>query len=545
MSNTNKPPEKLYRYPGVTPFSTDQAQLFFGRQQECADLYRLMRREQLVVLLGKSGYGKSSLINAGIIPLCQKEQEFSPIVIRFGAWTEHMPLSPLEKAKSCISENYSALTFLERLLPGDNSLWHRSKARQLNGGGRPMLIFDQFEELFSYPEEAVNAFKVELVELLNTGIPLRFRRKAEAFENISEEEEEQLEAQPEAHIVFVIRSDRLHLLDRLKDYLPEILRHSFEIKALLPKDARDAIQLPARAEGNFVTPSFEFSEAALVKLEDYLKDPLDGRIEGLLIQMLCEFYERQIVYKQGIRILDIAEIGDPEQAVATYYEEKIKDLPPPLQLHARKLIEEGLISENEGLRLSLHENSILHEFGVDKNLLNMLIDNRLLRSEPFLRGGYTYELSHDRLVTPVLQARNLRRKEEQRKAEEWKDIERQLQLDAVRRKALEEHKLRKRAERNEKRVKYFLGGVALLLLIAIGLATRVYQLNKEAVSSLEAVYDSEITRYGQEINLAERTIIDLEHYDAEEDVIQVESLKIKGFRRVIDSLQRKKENLKK
>ena len=73
-------------------------------------------------------------------------------------------------------------------------------------------------------------------------------------------------------------------------------------------------------------------------------------------------------------------------------------LPEKDQLPARRLIEEGLVAEGEAMRLSLHESYIVQEFGVSEQLLGTLVESRLLRSEPFLRGGYTYEVSHDRLV---------------------------------------------------------------------------------------------------------------------------------------------------
>ncbi|HFA49352.1 MAG TPA: hypothetical protein ENJ95_10080, partial [Bacteroidetes bacterium] len=88
-----------YRYPGVQPFTTGQANVFFGREHDTSELYRMLRREPLVVLYGKSGLGKSSLINAGIIPECRKTGEFAPITIRFGAWTEGTVDTPLGIAK--------------------------------------------------------------------------------------------------------------------------------------------------------------------------------------------------------------------------------------------------------------------------------------------------------------------------------------------------------------------------------------------------------------------------------------------------------------
>jgi len=78
---------KRYRYPGVKPFSENESDIFFGREADVEQLHNLVLLEKLVVLFGKSGYGKSSLINAGLIPLLndpnQPEQfRYLPISVR-------------------------------------------------------------------------------------------------------------------------------------------------------------------------------------------------------------------------------------------------------------------------------------------------------------------------------------------------------------------------------------------------------------------------------------------------------------------------------
>ncbi|MDZ7868605.1 MAG: hypothetical protein U5L02_05260 [Rheinheimera sp.] len=75
------------------------------------------------------------------------------------------------------------------------------------------------------------------------------------------------------------------------------------------------------------------------------------------------------------------------QVVKKYYEEKIDGLLPwrgcpPTPPHRGRPRERG-----RGHAPSLHERYILSEYGVDKQLLEQLVDSRLLRSEPFLRGA--------------------------------------------------------------------------------------------------------------------------------------------------------------
>ena len=65
---------KIYRYPGVKPFSEDERHVFYGRSADTKKLYQFINLEKLVLLYGKSGLGKSSLLNAGVLPLFNEEE---------------------------------------------------------------------------------------------------------------------------------------------------------------------------------------------------------------------------------------------------------------------------------------------------------------------------------------------------------------------------------------------------------------------------------------------------------------------------------------
>src|SRR5690606_14425097 len=109
--------------------------------------------EPVVVLYGKSGLGKSSLLNAGIVPACHADGIWTPFVIRFGAWTETRQETPLHAIKTALTSSFDAGRFPHWWLPGDDSLWSYAKRRQLSGHRSSLLIFDQFEEIFSYPDQ--------------------------------------------------------------------------------------------------------------------------------------------------------------------------------------------------------------------------------------------------------------------------------------------------------------------------------------------------------------------------------------------------------
>jgi Leucine rich repeat len=408
-----------YRYPGTQPFSTGQQHLFFGREEDIVRVHRMVKTQPLVLLYSKSGLGKSSLLNAGIIPEVQQEGNYTPLVIRFNAWMDGKRETPAEIALMQLSPEGSQTTFLDTLLQDERSLWHELKEAQIASGGRKryLLIFDQFEELFSYPAEQIDALKTQLAEALYTKIPQRYRnilekQLEEGNCKLSDTEFDQLEEQPEVRVLLSIRSDRMHLMERLSDALPDILSHCYELHALSALGAEAAISAPAKMEGDFSTPAFAYAPDALKEIIAFLDDA-EGRIETVQLQILCRNFEER-ARQENIRQFNLSNLGDLRLVIDQFYNRQLAALgDESAQQPARRLIEEGLIVPEDKQRLTLHEAQIASLFKVSPEHLALLVDSGLLRAEMAPRGGYNYELSHDTLVDPALSARAIRKKQEE------------------------------------------------------------------------------------------------------------------------------------
>ena len=63
-------------YVGPRPFQPDDRGRFFGRTGEINQLVPLLYAHRLTVLYAESGAGKTSLLNAGVIPVLQAEEGF-------------------------------------------------------------------------------------------------------------------------------------------------------------------------------------------------------------------------------------------------------------------------------------------------------------------------------------------------------------------------------------------------------------------------------------------------------------------------------------
>jgi ABC-type sugar transport system ATPase subunit len=55
-------------FPGLRPFKTDEAYLFFGREGQIDEVLGKMEKHRFVSILGTSGSGKSSFMYCGLIP---------------------------------------------------------------------------------------------------------------------------------------------------------------------------------------------------------------------------------------------------------------------------------------------------------------------------------------------------------------------------------------------------------------------------------------------------------------------------------------------
>jgi hypothetical protein len=69
-------------FKGPESFTGSDRNAFYGRNKEITDLIQLIDQYTLTLLYSKSGVGKTSMINAGLIPLLEKYRNYLPVYIR-------------------------------------------------------------------------------------------------------------------------------------------------------------------------------------------------------------------------------------------------------------------------------------------------------------------------------------------------------------------------------------------------------------------------------------------------------------------------------
>lgn len=156
---------------GLSSFDEDTAHLFFGRDNEVAELLSLLQKGNFLALIGSSGSGKSSLLRAGLAPALRRGRLFDSIGGLSG-WntiiTRPTDEPTRELAYNIASINYNcpppermAITEIALRL-FDNSNTHALVdiiSSFTNKKTKTIIMVDQFEELFTHCPGPENASK--------------------------------------------------------------------------------------------------------------------------------------------------------------------------------------------------------------------------------------------------------------------------------------------------------------------------------------------------------------------------------------------------
>jgi formylglycine-generating enzyme required for sulfatase activity len=452
----------MKRYPGIRPFRTDEQALFFGRNADIARLYRLIDLEQVVILYGKSGSGKSSLLSAGIFPHLQSEGHRRYWEVRLGPYKPEESVPPSEALRQTLMHGLKSKgkSPLEKASP---SLWLALKYCQTQESQHFLLVFDQFEEIFTYPEEQVLEFKKQLAEALYSKVPRRYA-EALASAGLPDEEEDRWYRPFDLKVVFSIRSDRMSLLNALKDYLPNLLQNGYELESLTEHDAVDAVCQPAALKnGQFDTPPFSYAPETLEAIFKALQDER-GLIETNALQIVCRYIEDNIVGRGDHQVIHPGYLGDIKSIFRAFYERTILSLPQEEQTPARRLVEDFLIKD--GGRIPYASQALLILPDITQSILDQLASTSLLRVERDEQGRMLYEVGHDTLIAPITEVAEARHAEEEK-----------LRL---RQEAEIQRREKEKAERARRQARRVALGAIILSLFALGASGIAWMKTQEA-----------------------------------------------------------------
>ena len=460
---------------GLKSYEEYHQSIFGGRNMEVSKLIKLIDKNTLTVVFGKSGIGKTSLLKAGLLPKLRRNF-YLPIYVRVNFLSLDTPLDQIknEIEHQVLERDGKAIRF-EGL-----SLWeYFHQVTIMDGMLQPVLILDQFEELFTLGKpksKQVNELIRELGDLAENRVPRDVQeRNRKSQKTVSSEY-----AESNYKVMLSLREDYLPNLESMKKYMPSIKDSRFRVMQMNGEQAIQAIVKSGRGiidESTAITLIKKIPKPVSDGLE-HLEGNGDwkkAKVEPFLVSLVCyELNETRL--SQGVpKITDRhVEGGDIKNAIFTHYDNSVvKKFDESLCV----AIEELLVTA-EGYRRLCIKSDFIEKFSIEQEAVDALVDTRIIRQET--RSGVEYiELIHDVLAPLIKDRRDARRFKEN------KDRER-----AELRKELEE---RSEKARQAKKwlVIYRLAGIILLLAVVLsvffGLKARVSEkAAEEAKKQLEA-----------------------------------------------------------
>jgi hypothetical protein len=437
---------------GLFSYSEETLAYFHGRDEETAELARRVQRKLLTVLFGQSGLGKTSLLRAGIVPRLRVEG-YCPIYVRIDYAPDSPP--PSEQIKQAIFRATAAAGYWTR--PGSaiegESLWefmhHRGDLlRDVDGHTLiPLLIFDQFEEIFTLAQ-ADDAGRMRAKQFLDDLADLVENRPPAALDARIEEDDSAAEdfdfARADYRVLIALREDYLAHLESVKGSMPSITQNRMRLARMNGAQALSAVVKPG---GRLV--SQEVAES-IVRFIAGGSELANAEVEPALLSLVCRELNTVRLAQGRAEISADLLAGSRDTILSEFYERALADQPEGV----RRVIEDDLLTDS-GYRESLAEERLIKALaaaGAAPDSLARLVDRRLLRIEERL-DMRRVELTHDVLAGVVLASRNLRQEREARDAA-------QRQLAAQREREAATHRALLRAR--------MVAGVCAVLMLVAG-----------------------------------------------------------------------------
>lgn len=393
-------PESPYR--GIEPFRFIDQQIFAARDDETWALLSNIMIYRGVLLYGDSGTGKSSLINAGLIPKALKEN-LIPNLLRVQPRRrkeiklERIPIEADGRPPylpSTFTEENEAST-LEFSI---GEIYRRLRRLKSSGIGeaRPLLIFDQFEEFVTLFEEASRGGVTEKARVAQKEAPEAHRLILKALTRLIYDDRLPIK------ILFVFREDYLAKLNILFENCPNLLDQYSRL--VMPR--AEVLQQIIRAPFENKELRDEFSRrqpgqkgAELTKLADKIAAELTNRGDSAVnlseLQIVCrklwESTNPTLLFKEK----------SIQELIEEYWAEALNKFPGELQAPAIALLGHMITSSNT--RNIVSEDDLLarerENFDEQqlRGALEALIGSRLVRREPRYKV-YFYEIVSEYLV---------------------------------------------------------------------------------------------------------------------------------------------------
>ena len=300
---------------GLRPYQKEDADFFFGREKEVEGLLQILQKDKLVTLIGAPGTGKSSLINAGLIPrlekgfLAQAGKQWAVCKFRPG-------ISPIENlAYSLTSEGSLTLEgkantedfsdYLQTLKDlaslGLTEIFTKS---QINNKKNLLIVIDQLEDLFTF-SRFFDSDQSEQDDLLFDLVARTVKIKDTAI-----------------YFALVIQSDYVSHLSQYAKLQEMISKSQYAIPNFSKAGITEIV------ENNFLGQGLSFSNRAFKSIVDAVTTDatLLPNMQFLFKQIIDKKNEHSHSENSQVNTQDIDSLGGINNCIQHAFEESYQDL---------------------------------------------------------------------------------------------------------------------------------------------------------------------------------------------------------------------------
>jgi WD40 repeat protein len=391
-------PAAIEPYVGPRSFRKEQRAFFFGRDEEADELVSIVTAHSAVLFYSQSGAGKTSLLNAKLIPKLEEEENFHvlppmrvqgqlPATLKIGRNTNIFVLNALMSCGQLDVTNANMGMSLHAFVA--------QCGQHPNEYGEPapiVMIFDQFEELFtSYPGRWSDREDF-------------FRQLGEALEG---NPKKGLPGNPLLRVILSMREDYIAELDPYLPLLPEKLRTRFRLEHLREKKALTAITKPLEKTNRSYAPGV--AEQLVRNLLRIPNQSVTGTqtmglyVEPVQLQVVCQsLWDALTPEESVITLKHLQKYGDVSQALSTFYERSIQSVAKDTDVKEetlRRWFGDTLITP-EGTRAPVNRGKDTTG-GMPNAAVDKLEAMRLIKGEWKGTNVRWYELAHDRFIEPI------------------------------------------------------------------------------------------------------------------------------------------------
>lgn len=317
------------------PYGSANPKRFCGRDKEIREILHLIDNNILTTIYGKSGVGKTSLLNAGVFPQL-REKLYIPFYVRLGRGKDKKGKDKsfqrqiIEKLEEGI-KNIEVLSvkdeqgsnYLSKFITEDDKkensnryLWQYFATRQFkNEKGEiifPVIVLDQFEEVVRQVDDISHS---PVNTLLDQIAYLTDESHAIPDLNLDCEKNYTYQYHFNYRFLIAIREDELsYLEDRLDNsFLFSLKRNRYRLNNLSEEGVKKIISIPGESffEGDF--------EDIIKEISEYVKEKEQNAYSAFLLSVVLSLLEEMKIENVPVSLSDVKKVIEMDPLSTLYY----------------------------------------------------------------------------------------------------------------------------------------------------------------------------------------------------------------------------------